>query len=155
MTTGGTRGLTKAQKKHRAKCKKHVSNVLRGMRRRGMAARQVGNIRQRLLLNFSDELHYGNLGMGIVCSYCREIVRCLDAGADHGMPLSRGGGNTSDNIIICHKKCNLAKGDMSGDEFRKLREWISENFSASTANNLMSRLRAAGWIYSRCRRGGR
>jgi hypothetical protein len=36
---------------------------------------------------------------------------------DHIIPVSRGGSNTLDNLGICSKHVNLAKRDMTPDEF--------------------------------------
>lgn len=36
---------------------------------------------------------------------------------DHIIPISRGGSNTIDNLGICTKRANLAKNDMTPDEF--------------------------------------
>jgi 5-methylcytosine-specific restriction endonuclease McrA len=49
------------------------------------------------------------------CAYCRKSNIPLHM--DHVIPLSRGGTNTTDNIVPACKKCNTSKGD------KLLQEW--------------------------------
>jgi 5-methylcytosine-specific restriction endonuclease McrA len=60
-----------------------------------------------------------------------ELLRCQDyrcaltgrlltpetASLDHRVPLSRGGPNTMDNVIIVHRSVNRAKGTLLVEEF--------------------------------------
>lgn len=52
-----------------------------------------------------------------LCIYCRrELNGKYDV--DHIMPMSRGGLNTPENIVVCCHSCNASKGN------RTLHEWI-------------------------------
>lgn len=46
---------------------------------------------------------------------------------DHIIPRSRGGQNTLDNLGICTKKANIAKSNMTPDEFINLCKLVLEN----------------------------
>ena len=46
---------------------------------------------------------------------------------DHIIPVSRGGTNTLDNLGICTRDANMAKTDMTLDEFYKLCEDVIKN----------------------------
>jgi hypothetical protein len=43
-----------------------------------------------------------------VCAYCENV--CDDLQWEHIIPLSRGGPDTIDNMVLACRKCNLAKG---------------------------------------------
>lgn len=49
-----------------------------------------------------------------------EATNELYANADHIVPLSRGGKHCVDNLRIACRKCNLAKSDMTEEEFLSL-----------------------------------
>lgn len=72
----------------------------------------------------------GETGEG-VCVYCgKRVSRFLKlsdprrATLDHLVPLSKGGGNESDNFVIACRSCNSRKGSLSADRFRQLRKRI-------------------------------
>jgi 5-methylcytosine-specific restriction endonuclease McrA len=45
-------------------------------------------------------------------------VRCLRHQTDHQTPRSRGGSNSSDNLVDCCKTCNSQKGASTLEEYR-------------------------------------
>ena len=47
---------------------------------------------------------------GLICVYCGKLVTHLTLHIDHVVPISRGGGNSMENLCVACKKCNLAKG---------------------------------------------
>ncbi len=62
------------------------------------------------------------------CNYCGASV-CVTtlsepfhATVDHDIPKARGGDNSPANLLLCCLRCNQAKGDMTGDEFRSFME---------------------------------
>lgn len=50
---------------------------------------------------------------------------------DHKNPISLGGGNDIENLILCHNKCNLVKGTIDYELFthaiRSIREKYGQN----------------------------
>jgi 5-methylcytosine-specific restriction endonuclease McrA len=38
---------------------------------------------------------------------------------DHRVPLARGGSNDADNVVLCCKKCNASKSDLTDEEYRR------------------------------------
>lgn len=56
---------------------------------------------------------------GYHCAYC--TVDCTEFSTiDHLIPLSKGGGNTLDNMVIACYICNVQKGNKNLDEFKPL-----------------------------------
>lgn len=59
-----------------------------------------------------------------LCKYCRSAMSKgegpYEATIDHVVPISRGGRNSRDNVVLACRSCNQAKGAMSVEEFRKL-----------------------------------
>ncbi len=52
------------------------------------------------------------------CYYCNAPLTKYHA--DHVVPLSRGGTNYAENIVLACPTCNLAKGDKDADEFKRI-----------------------------------
>ena len=53
------------------------------------------------------------------CAYC--TIDCKEESTiDHLTPLSKGGGNTLDNLVIACKTCNHEKGNLNVCEFKPL-----------------------------------
>ena len=66
------------------------------------------------------------------CVYCDEDLTDGEIHLDHVIPESQGGPTTLNNLQVTCRKCNLAKGVLSEDEFTdKLRQ---------RALNILSRL---------------
>lgn len=57
-----------------------------------------------------------------LCAYCG--IRLFDKWhEDHYMPISRGGSNYPENIILACKECNLSKNDKTFEEWVLTRGW--------------------------------
>lgn len=54
---------------------------------------------------------------GYHCVYCDEDLTNEEIHLDHVIPESRGGPTTIDNLQVTCRKCNLAKGVLSEEEF--------------------------------------
>jgi len=54
---------------------------------------------------------------GVYCVYCDEDLTDAEIHMDHVIPESQGGATTYDNLQVTCRKCNLAKGVLSEDEF--------------------------------------
>lgn len=54
------------------------------------------------------------------CSYCGLPLEFYQKHIDHIVPVSKGGSNENDNLCLICTKCQKAKGDMTGGEFRAL-----------------------------------
>lgn len=61
----------------------------------------------------------------LVCCYSGVSLTILTASFDHKMPVVRGGANALDNLCLCTKGMNTAKGRMTDVEFRELLKLIS------------------------------
>ena len=51
------------------------------------------------------------------CYYCKQTVNIDDFHLDHGIPLSRGGSHSIDNLFPAHGSCNLSKKDRTVEEY--------------------------------------
>ena len=49
-----------------------------------------------------------------ICFYCGSAEAST---VDHVTPLSKGGTDSPANLVACCKRCNLRKGEKTGDEF--------------------------------------
>lgn len=85
---------------------------------------------------------------GLKCYYCFRlmITRSYNSkvapSRDHVIPLSRGGSNDGDNIVICCRMCNEIKGKLTGEEYTA---WLSGSASRldmplKTARKLLAKL---------------
>lgn len=54
------------------------------------------------------------------CFYCRKRVSRKKSTLDHVLPKSKGGQDTIDNLVLCCRDCNTAKGSMT------LLEWLEK-----------------------------
>ena len=57
---------------------------------------------------------------GRVCYYCRELVAPDDIEVDHMLPVSRGGSDALDNLVVACRSCNQEKGTLTAEEFLAL-----------------------------------
>lgn len=57
---------------------------------------------------------------GLLCAYCANpCTEC--ATIDHLIPLSRGGDNRLENLVMACRACNELKGDLLVEEFQPLK----------------------------------
>ena len=54
---------------------------------------------------------------GLYCVYCDDDLRDAEIHMDHVIPESKGGETSYNNLQVTCRKCNLAKGTLSEDEF--------------------------------------
>lgn len=45
------------------------------------------------------------------CVYCEKVIELEYAILDHRIPISRGGSNRLDNLVLACKPCDIEKGD--------------------------------------------
>ena len=64
---------------------------------------------------------------GGICFYCKKKVRPDQLSIDHVEPLVAGGNKDLQNLVISHRKCNLAKGHKPIECYKSEagREWLS------------------------------
>lgn len=76
--------------------------------------RTIGEISQEAILKIEEENH---------CYYCGKL--CIeDKTIDHKHPVSRGGTNDIDNLVVACRSCNCSKNDKTEEEYRM---WRNEN----------------------------
>lgn len=71
---------------------------------------------------------------GLYCVYCDDDLSNAEIHLDHVIPESRGGETSYNNLQVTCRKCNLAKGTLSEDEFT--------NRLRTRALNILNRLGA-------------
>jgi len=54
---------------------------------------------------------------GLYCVYCDDDLRDAEIHMDHVIPESQGGETSYNNLQVTCRKCNLAKGTLSEDDF--------------------------------------
>jgi 5-methylcytosine-specific restriction endonuclease McrA len=82
------------------------------------------------------------------CAYCGTVMGIKDISIDHATPLSRGGYAGWSNIVLCHKSCNRAKGDLTTEEYMRLLSFLHE-LGPVAEKSVLSRLKASGYAYYR------
>ena len=85
------------------------------------------------------------------CPYCLKKIHYKEISIDHIEARSRGGSSEPSNLVMTCRRCNTAKGDLSGVEFRALMEFLNAQ-SAVMRDSILSRLIAGGARYGRRRR---
>lgn len=81
------------------------------------------------------------------CPYCGKAIPWQDISLDHVQPRSKGGQNHPDNIVVTDRTCNLSKGDLTGDEFKALMDFLAPY--PEMKSSVLVRLRIAGAKYGR------
>jgi len=71
---------------------------------------------------------------GLYCVYCDDDLSNAEIHLDHVIPESKGGETSYNNLQVTCRKCNLAKGTLSEDEFT--------NRLRTRALNILNRLGA-------------
>lgn len=61
------------------------------------------------------------------CVYCGGEMTQFNATIDHVVPRHRGGHERRDNLVACCRECNVAKGQLTLQEFMpEVQDWIAE-----------------------------
>ena len=84
------------------------------------------------------------------CPYCQKPIPYREISIDHIQPRSKGGTSEPDNLVYCDRRCNQAKGNLTGVEFKALMAFLNEH--PSIRESVMSRLIAGGAAWGRGRR---
>lgn len=121
---------------------KHLTNLVYSVGRRGPFNGDLSTVRTWLTGLMAEP--------GLHCMYCIKPMAFVDCSVDHAIPVSRGGPNGLDNLVVCCKFCNKAKGDMNDTEYRQLLEAL-EAFD-DNGSRVLKRLVAAGNMFRRWRR---
>ncbi len=82
------------------------------------------------------------------CVYCKGPLTEENLTVDHSEPIARGGGWEIDNLTVCCKTCNLAKGPLRALEFLDLMNVVG-HFPDFARKNVLARLKAGGKCISR------
>ena len=77
------------------------------------------------------------------CFYLRMPFTIKDFSLDHMTPISRGGDSSLDNLVVCSRSANLAKGNMNYGEFESLMSLL-RTFPVEARNDVIGRLKAGG-----------
>lgn len=85
-----------------------------------------------------------------VCVYTGQPLEIGEIGFDHAVPLARGGTFGLDNIVICHRSMNAAKGAMTFAEFMDLLTTVWEWEDRGEA--LLKRLKMSGGMFKGSRK---
>ena len=121
---------------------KHLYNLVYSVQRRGNFSGDIETVRTWLNEILAKDT--------IICCYCFNTLDFLVCSVDHDIPISREGPNSLDNLRVCCKFCNKAKGDMTGEEYRALLMAIRE--FDDEGKRVLKRLVAAGNMFRRWRR---
>jgi 5-methylcytosine-specific restriction endonuclease McrA len=84
------------------------------------------------------------------CPYCSKAMHWRELSIDHVEPRSKGGADKADNLVWACKRCNGAKGDLNGTEFKLLMEFLDKH--PTIKESVIPRLIAGGAAYGRRRR---
>lgn len=77
------------------------------------------------------------------CAYCGKKLTVKTFSLDHAWPISRDGLYTADNIVICCRTCNLAKGNLTASEFEELLQLLDQ-WPEEVRNDVLGRLKYGG-----------
>jgi 5-methylcytosine-specific restriction endonuclease McrA len=77
------------------------------------------------------------------CPYCLASLHVQNFGCDHEVPISRGGSWRRENLVICCRNCNEAKGPLTGEEFIRIVQLLL-TLPVPAKLNVIKRLRAGG-----------
>jgi 5-methylcytosine-specific restriction endonuclease McrA len=75
----------------------------------------------------------------LICAYSGTKLTPLTLQVDHKIPLVRGGDNSFDNLCLSSQHMNLAKGQMTFEEFTSLLALIKD--WEDQGKSLLSRLK--------------
>lgn len=77
------------------------------------------------------------------CLYCGMPLIDSTWSCDHDTPTSRGGSYALWNVLVCCKRCNELKGQLTGTEFHDLLGFLAD-LPAEARADVLRRLRAGG-----------
>ncbi len=114
-----------------------TSNMYHGHKKR---ARKAG---AAITYSLSQLRQLVQTAIDSVCPHCHEPLCLANISIDHAQPVCRSGpdGFEFDNLEVCCRECNLAKGPLTDDEFDALLR-ILASFPKPIAENTLARLRA-------------
>lgn len=81
------------------------------------------------------------------CPYCEKPIPYREISIDHIQPRSKGGSSDPENLVYCDRRCNQAKGNLNGAEFKALMAFLNEH--PSIKESVLSRLVAGGAAWGR------
>lgn len=84
------------------------------------------------------------------CEYDNIELVESEVGFDHDVPIARGGSFGLENIVICHKLHNSAKGELTGTEYKQLLEVIRK--WEDRGEKFLTRLRQSNTIFIKRKR---
>lgn len=142
--------LTALEKEH---------SVLRRARKRGRASRQELKARSMQVAYRTASNRTASLSLDeardliahpLICLYCWEPIYWKQLSIDHRIPRSRGGTSKEENLVWVHLDCNLIKGSLRPEEFKRLWDFLSDN--PELKKDLLTRLKAGGGFMYRRRK---
>ena len=132
--------------------RKRVKQARRRLKKLYPIKYKARSLRTSLLNNGIKTLHVTDLIQIIhntqKCSYCEDKITFKNISIDHIQPISRGGLKDSlTNIHFICLSCNMIKGNLTHDEYKKLLQFLLAN--PSIYSLLKIRLKFSGWMYNR------
>lgn len=82
-----------------------------------------------------------------VCPYCDKKIPYREISIDHVEPRSKGGSSEPENLVYCDRRCNMAKGNLNGTEFKLLMGFLNEH--PTIRESVLPRLIAGGAAFRR------
>lgn len=81
-----------------------------------------------------EDLFQRAIDKGFGCYYCGDELRIdppypfrKTSSVDHKIPLTSGGSNDADNLVLCCHECNIIKGTLDDDLFIRLLGVLKED----------------------------
>ncbi len=96
-------------------------------------------LRERIRLSINE---------GIWCPYLGQIEKLTvrNFSIDHAVPVSRGGSLSSfDNLVVCSRSGNFAKGELTGEEFARMMQLI-QDWPREAMMDVIGRLKAGAAV---------
>jgi 5-methylcytosine-specific restriction endonuclease McrA len=84
------------------------------------------------------------------CPYCHRDPHWNELSFDHVQPRSREGPDEATNLVVCCRTCNMEKGNLTGEEFKLLLQFLADH--PVMKESILLRLRAGGAALRRRRR---
>jgi 5-methylcytosine-specific restriction endonuclease McrA len=83
--------------------------------------------------------------LGSSCVYCDEKITVKNVSVDHSTPVERGGAWKLSNLDIICRSCNLAKNNLTRNEFQELMQTL-RGFPVRVQNGVLGRLKAGATV---------